>query len=204
MGNIRLTVFDIFSYLVPGFSYIVIIVCLNCNFNLEELISLTDNINFITIGIYSFFSYLIGFISDAVASFLIPSIIDLFKGDFKTRIIQEFNREYPDSNMQTYHYAHVYAYVNNFANPVREKVDQFSAMSGLARNLSLTLLVFVIVVLYYTINNWEIVNFLKISLILILSLIISVVLMFKSDTFKRWSHAHLLHVYYLLTNNNKF
>ena len=127
---------------------------------------------------------------------------DKIRGDLRSRVLTDFREENPGCTMEEYHFGAIYSFADVKVPNTREKADQYSAMSGLARNLSLALLVFA-----FTTGGYAIANVDKITLLSVLvkvgtAMSISVILMFRADTFRFWSHSHLLNVYYLLTQSS--
>ena len=200
MNNIQLTVFDIFSYILPGLCYIILIWTALHEVDLSTFIGAISKLSFYSFLAYSFISYLLGFTADVVASAVIVGITDKIRGDFRSRVITDFLDKNPGISIPDYHFGVIYSFADVKAPNARQKADQYSAMSGLARNLSLFLLVFALTTVVSAALEIQTVPLFFLLLKVASSLILSVILMFRADTFRFWSHSHLLHVYFLLNS----
>jgi hypothetical protein len=187
--------------MIPGFCYLALF-----SWGLDDIQISTDVQTISTLSIYAavafcFFSYIIGFISDSLASVIVVRIIDWFRGDIRDRVSLKFKDEGQKDEEYRYRFSAIYAFADVKAPQAREKADQFSAMSGLARNLALVFLVFAFSVGIRPLFNRQSVIWPIYATKLTVALGISIILMFRSDTFRRWSHSHLFNVYKLLRVN---
>ena len=203
MNNIRLTVFDIFSYTVPGFCYIILFAFGLEKIDLNSFVETTSKLSIYTILAYSLLSYIIGFIFDVFADKIIIKLIDLLQGDLKERVLSEFNRENPQFALTEYHFSKLYSSIDVQVSKAREKVDQYSAMSGLARNLSLAFLTFTFTSISFTIIHFYNIQWSLFIIKILTGFAISLVLMLQTDTFRRWSHYHLLCDFYIVKKTNR-
>ncbi len=194
--------FDVFSYLIPGFCYVLLIMWATGEIQPAQMPSATESLTLYSILIYSFICYMIGFISDAISSLFIVKIMDSIRGDLRKRVSEKFKGLMDEENSETYHFSWIYAFADVKAPQAREKADQFSAMSGLSRNLSLAFFTFAIVTIAVEIFGLHRVGVLALASETIGALVISSILMFRADTFRRWSHSHLLNVHKLLCEHD--
>ncbi len=91
MGNIRLTIFDIFSYIFPGICYLIIFYLYFINQNITTLYPIILNLKFNSSVVFLFIAYLVGFIMDSISGRIIPYITDMFQRDFKDRVLDELS-----------------------------------------------------------------------------------------------------------------
>lgn len=198
MNNIRLTVFDIFSYMIPGLCYLFLFFGFIDITDISNIKKMISDISILQAVSYSLLSYLIGFISDTIAQLTILPLTDKIRGNIRNRVLDKYLKE-NNLPQEGYHFSSLYSFIDAKAPHVREKVDQFSAMSGMARNLSLAFLVYSIVMIIIVLINSEITGDFSI-LRLFSAVIISFLLVIRADKFRQWSHIHLLNVYVLLLN----
>jgi hypothetical protein len=199
MDNLRLTVFDIFSYMIPGLCYLVLLSWLVGKVDLSEVRKTISELSVFSALAYSFLSYLLGFVSDAISSLTILPLTDKIVGDLRGRVLREFRRENRCPEQEEYHFSTVYSFVDAKAPHVREKADQFSAMSGMARNLSLVFLIYGLSVAWSGIRSPGTIGW-SLTLRMSFAMVISFLLVRRADMFRRWSHTHLLNVYVLLAD----
>ncbi|MCG3150558.1 MAG: hypothetical protein PCFJNLEI_04044 [Verrucomicrobiae bacterium] len=195
MNNIRLTVFDIFSYLIPGLSYLLLIPYALDFGSCPELFYVLRHLSTFSLLAIAVIAYMTGFVSDAIAEAFISRITDKVLGDLKTRVLTNFNTDNPRDALPEYHFASIYSYADVYVPRARDKADQMSAMKGLASNLSLSFMSFALAAGIYSLTSVSQMHLLKTIIEIIAALIISAILMYRADTFKRWSHTHLLNAY---------
>ena len=195
MDSLRLTVFDIFSYTVPGLCYIILIFLGLDKTNISELNKIISGLSIYSFFAYCFIAYLIGFTLDTVAGGLITKIVEVFKGNLKERVLSDFLRENPESKITGYHFSKIYSFADIKKEKARDKADQYSAMSGLARNLSLAFLIYTLLTFCHFLFCVENHQWKLFILKIFFGITTSTILMLKSDTFRRWSHGHLLTIY---------
>ena len=196
MDNLRLTVFDIFSYTVPGLCYLILISLGLGKTNTSELVNIISGLSIYSFFAYCFIAYLLGFTLDTVAGGITVKIIEVIRGKLKERVLSNFLRENPDSKITEYHFSKIYSFADIKEEKSREKADQYSAMSGLARNLSLAFLIYALItfchaLVYSEDHQWKVFLFK-----FVVGITVSAILMWKSDTFRQWSHGHLLTIYH--------
>lgn len=168
-----------------------------------SFISLISSLTIYSFFTYAFLAYLIGFTLDLVAGELISNILTKIKGDLKNRILSDFKEKNPGYNLEEYHFSTIYSYVDLNSPTSREKIDQYTALSDFARNLSLIFLFFVLVSIYnlfFTQNNISLVTSV---LYILFGFIFFWILMIRSDEFRKWGHTHLLNIYYLQKYDKK-
>ena len=197
MDNIKLSIFDIFSYIVPGIVYFFLAYYSVNYINFDLLFVFLQNLSISSIFVYGFISYLIGFSMDTIAAGTME-VLEYFFGDFNVFIIEGFKKQNQKCFIDNYHFSEIYSYADLKAPQIREKTDQYSAMSGLARNLSLAFLLFVVVNIFYetffsSSHDWP-----QLIMRWVAGTGISFVLMLKAYIFRKWSHYHLLHIYHML------
>lgn len=192
MNSIRLTVFDVFSYILPGFYFLFIFFIVLYDFNFLLLYHMFLGIGFLKLFLFLLCSYFLGFVMDPLSNFMAIKFVALFRGKLKDRVIEKCNGYkglYDVPIVLNYQFSHIYSYVDYYSSQVRLKVDQLSAMSGLARNMAMsTLLSSLLIIYYYYINQVNV----FLVFFSIVEILVSIMLFFRSDTFRYWSHLHLL------------
>jgi|GEM_PF-3846820 len=197
MDNLRLTVFDVFSYILPGVCMLVSVLWGINRITISDLSNLIANMNINIILFYIFVSYLLGFVVDAFSIVSIYKITDKILGKFSNRIIKEHNNKNSDNLIDEYHFSKIYSFSEIKHKDAREKADQFLAMSGLARNLCFTFIITVLVIIIKNMLAFSYINWLNMIGQLVSFFALSYLLMIRADIFRRWAHSHLLDIYVL-------
>jgi len=199
MNNFRLGVFDIFGYIVPGLFHIVLAILALNIVDLEQLNKTISALSIYSVLTYSFLAYVIGFTTDAIAAPYLPFFMERIRGSLKDKVLQTFKEENPDSIIEKYHFGFIYAFADVKAPNTRAKADIFSAMSSMARNISLAFLLYGVLSIGYAIANYGKTIWLHAIAKLLIAVIISILLLYRAYSFRSWSHGHLLNVYSILT-----
>ena len=184
--------------MVPGVCYLIMVPWALKWVAPFQFIDSFSNLTIYSTVAYAFLAYLIGFISDSIAIVIVLFITDRIRGDHRARVLAEFMKENTETEITDYHFSTIYSFVDIKAPNAREKADMFSAMSGLARNLSLAFLLLSILILCTAVvefQNGYLVHEFAASAC---SFVVSCVLMLRADTFRKWSHSHLLNSFSLL------
>jgi len=201
MNSFRLGVFDIFAYIIPGIVYIVLI-SLSINLiTFEELINKTESLSIYSMLAYFFVAYLIGFALENIAAKYCSIINDLLKGKLKNRIIEKFNKNNPDAEIDDYNFDFLYAFTDIYSSVSRDKSDNFSALAKMSRNLSLVFFLFMIFTLLFNLINFSQIDWFVLPLKFIIGITISVIFLYHADRYQRYSLEHLLNTYYIISKN---
>jgi len=203
MNSIRLGVYDIFSFIIPGIVYIILI-----SFSLN-LVTPEQFMNTIfSLSVYSllgcfFLAYLVGFAFENLATKYCNSIIRIIKGKLKSRLIEEFNENHPDAKIKDYIFSFIYAFADIYSPASREKADNFSALSKMSRNLSLGFLLFIPLTLIYSFLHFNQISWLLSIFKIVAAILISLIFLFHADRYDANSHRHLLNTYYIVSKDRK-
>jgi len=201
MNSIRLGVFDIFAYIVPGIVYIVLI-SLALNFiTPEQLINEILSLSLYSLLGYFFLGYLISFALENISSRYFYFTVELIKGNSQSRVIEKFKKENPDAKINEYRYPYTYAFVDVYSPISREKADNFSALAKMARNLSFGFLIFAILTILFSFIHFSQVNWLRMLLKVLIALIISIIFSFNADRYNLYFHIYLLNTYHIISKN---
>lgn len=174
MNNIKLTVFDAFSYLVPGCVLLAIIIWATGSAGFEK-------ISFAEAGLGILLGYALGFVIDAVSS----------------AIFLRMTQRAMDRLMGKIKYSKVFVICDARSRDMRLKVEQLNAMSGMARNLAVCIVV-IFVLNWARGDNWLFPGDLDRKGWYGLSLtIVFTLLMLKAYQFRKWAHDLLNQVYLL-------
>lgn len=200
MGQIRLGLFDLFSYIIPG---IAIIIFLGLAVNLLDIAQLQTLFATLTLEssiAYLFLGYIVGFIAEGMAIRYVSLILDRVKGNVGDRVLAKFKEAHPESKIKTFDINFVYSFVEVNSPHSIEKADTFFALGSLARNLSFAFLLFGITsFVRYTISGNSALWLYGISF---LSILLSLYLVFQADNFRARSHRHLLNIYSIISEVN--
>lgn len=203
MNNFRLGVFDLFSYIVPGLFYIIL-VALSLNIlNMDQLIKGISSISFFSFLAFLLAGYLIGFAFDGIASKYYKITIRIIRGELEIRVLEHFKKENPDSKIDEYNFGFIYAFADVYSPDSREKADQFSALANMSRNLSLCFLCYAIITLADSLFHISTLNWIFVPLRLIGAVFVSYIFLSHADRFRSWSHIHLLYSYYIVSEGSR-
>jgi hypothetical protein len=196
MNNIKMTVFDIFSFLIPGMNYLLLFV-LSLNYiPLNMLFEKISQLSFYSILIIILISYVIGFALYFIASKYLTIFIKIFrKKTLKNRVLDEFNNSLKGIIINDYDYGRLYSFCAIKCVASRDKADDFSALGKMARNLSLGFFIFFVITLMMIFFNSDFILWVFIAKIIV-SLFLSIILLLRADDFKSYSHGELLYSYY--------
>jgi len=202
MGQIRLGLFDLFSYIIPGIAQIVLMgLALNI-IDVAQLQVLITTLTLESLIAYIFLGYIAGFITEGIAVRYVAVILDKVKGKLNDRVLARLKEFHPETKIKNYDINFIYSFAEVNSPKSTEKADTFFAMGSLARNLSFAFLLFGVTSLIRTIvlGNTVIWSY----VISIISILLSLYLVFQADEFRASSHKHLLNIYYVVSEvNNK-
>ncbi len=196
MSQIRLGLFDLFGYIIPG---IVIIIFMGLALNvvdIAQLQALVSGLTLVSSIAYIFLGYVVGFITEGLAIRYVSLILDRVRGDLGNRVFIKFSEIHPDAKLKNFDINYIYSFVAVNSPGSIEKADTFFALGSLARNLSFAFLLFgaTSLVRYIILGN----TILWLYGISILALLLSIYLVFQADNFRGRSHRHLLNIYYVI------
>jgi len=204
MNQIRLGLFDIFGYLIPGVAHLILIsLALGFIGSIPQLIMIIYALSLNAVLAYAFLGYVIGFIFEGIAIRYVSIILDNILGRLNDRVIKQFRSFHPESKIKSYDINMIYAYSDVNLSTSLEKADTFFAMGSLARNLSFAFLVFAILTIVRAIIQWNITNWFYVCLAAPSAIVLSVYLVFQADRFRKSSHIHLLNTYYVITEKGE-
>ncbi len=197
MSQIRLGLFDLFSYIIPG---IAIIIFMGLALNVVDIVQLQALVSGLTLVssiAYIFLGYVVGFITEGLAIRYVSLILDRMRGDLGNRVFTKFSEIHPEAKVKNFDINYIYSFVAVNSPDSIEKADTFFALGSLARNLSFAFLLFgaTSLVRYIILGN-TILWFYGISM---LAILLSIYLVFQADNFRGRSHRHLLNIYYVIT-----
>jgi hypothetical protein len=201
MSQIRLGLFDLFGYIIPGIAQMILVgLALNL-INLAQLQALLAALTLESSIAYIFLGYVIGFVTEGMAVFYVANILDRVRGKLNERVLTRFKKFHPETKIKNYDINFIYAFADVNSPKSVEKADTFFAMGSLARNLSFSFLLFGIISL---VRNIVVGNVIWSYIVSIASLLFSLYLVFQADKFRDSSHKHLLNIYYIVSEvNNK-
>lgn len=195
MNSFRLTVLDVFSYMIPGLSYLLLYPYAIGKAGCDDLFPTLTLLTAYSIAAYAVIACSIGFVSDALAAVVVPKATDVLLGDLKKRVVAKFNVENPTARIETYHFACIYSFADVHVPTAREKADQMSAMSRLARNLGLSCLCYAVILNLHWLLLTPPVYCTDILRHALAALSLAALLILRADRFRRWEHNHLLNAY---------
>ena len=133
MNKIRLGVFDVFSYIIPGIFYSFVFLSSLNIFPTNEIIRYISSASVNLFFTYLLVAYIIGFVFDWFASKYFKII---YEKSEKRKVIEHFKNENPDSNISNYYFGFIYAFAEVNCPNNRNKADHFSSLRNMSRNLS--------------------------------------------------------------------
>jgi hypothetical protein len=200
MGQIRLGLFDLFSYIIPGIAIIIFMGLAVHLLDIAQLQMLFASLTLESAVVYIFLGYVVGFIAEGIAIRYVSLILDRVKGNVGERVLAKFKEAHPETKIKNFDINYVYSFVEVNSPKSIEKADTFFALGSLARNLSFAFLLFGVtsLVRYIILGN----TVLWLYGISFLSIVLSLYLVFQADNFRTRSHRHLLNVYSVISETN--
>jgi hypothetical protein len=201
MSQLKLGLFDFFSYIIPGVTHIVLMGLALDFVHMAQLQALITSLTWESSIAYIIVGYVIGFIAEGMAIRYVAVILDRVRGKLNDRVLATLRNAHPETNIRSYDFNFIYAFAELNSPQSVEKADSFFAMGSLARNLSFAFLLFGVVTF---VRNLMIGNtFIWAYGVSIISILLSLYLVFQADNFRSRSHRHLLNIYYVASQVNK-
>jgi hypothetical protein len=182
MGQIRLGLFDLFSYIIPGIAIIIFMGLAVHLLDIAQLQMLFASLTLESAVVYIFLGYVVGFITEGMAIRYVSLILDRVKGNVGERVLAKFKEAHPETKIKNFDINYVYSFVEVNSPKSIEKADTFFALGSLARNLSFAFLLFGVtsLVRYIILGN----TVLWLYGISFLSIVLSLYLVFQADNFR--------------------
>jgi hypothetical protein len=201
MSQLKLGLFDFFSYIIPGLAHIILMGLALDLIDVTQIQTLITTLTWESSIAYIVLAYVVGFITEGMAIRYVAAILDRVRGKLSDRVFIRLKEAHPETKMTSYDFNFIYSFAELNSPQSVEKADSFFAMGSLARNLSFAFLLFGMVTLVrYIIMGTTLIWSYGVSII---SILLSLYLVFQADNFRARSHRHLLSIYYVASEANK-
>jgi hypothetical protein len=197
--SIKTSVYDFFSYMIPGIFYLLIFIYLG---NIFEL--LTINAEFLTfssiqiLAYVAIISYVIGHIFEPLSTivwyrFFRPKE-DTLKDEAEV-IFAQFKKEHPrfEFAFEPIEFPIIKEYIRQKCITALDDIEQFSALYMMLKSISLSFLIFALIMFVRLLTSYHSLTHHILYLVIgCASLVFSIITIKRSVTFRKWYYFRIL------------